>query len=104
MGDYDATHKDYSESIEALRAAIVVLEKQDYDRKQAESLMQVKALESKNLIPAEAKQVIETFLAQDPESALQVSAPEANAYEFQSKGIVEMLEKLLAKFVDERTT
>jgi len=37
-------------------------------------------------------------------STLQEAAPEANAYEFQSKGIVEMLEKLLAKFIDERTT
>merc|ERR1719321_444114 len=32
------------------------------------------------------------------------SAPEANAYEFQSHGVVEMLEKLLDKFTDERTT
>merc|ERR1712061_382394 len=29
---------------------------------------------------------------------------EANAYEFQSSGVVEMLEKLLDKFIDERTT
>merc|ERR1719324_1837620 len=35
---------------------------------------------------------------------LAVSAPEANAYEFQSSGVVEMLEKLLDKFIDERTT
>merc|ERR1719333_1382448 len=33
--DYDATHKDYSESIEALQMAIEVLKKQNYDRKQA---------------------------------------------------------------------
>merc|ERR1712224_280268 len=32
------------------------------------------------------------------------SAPEANAYEFQSSGVIEMLEKLLDKFIDERTT
>merc|ERR1719352_1627364 len=31
-------------------------------------------------------------------------APEANAYEFQSKAIVDMLQKLLGKFDDERTT
>ena len=39
-------------------------------------------------------------LGQDPMS---VSAPEANAYEFQSSGIVDMLEKLKDKFEDERT-
>merc|ERR1719201_1467385 len=33
-----------------------------------------------------------------------VSAPEANAYEFQSHGIIEMLEKVLDKFIDEKTT
>jgi DNA repair exonuclease SbcCD ATPase subunit len=62
-------------------------------------------LKDLQLIPAEAKKAIDVFL-QDVESApegLAVSAPEANAYEFQSSGVVEMLEKLLDKFVDERT-
>merc|ERR1719390_325246 len=38
--DYDATHKDYSESVDALQRAIAVLKKQSYDRKQS-SLAQV---------------------------------------------------------------
>merc|ERR1719188_1688630 len=50
------------------------------------------------------KKTIDAFLAQDPDAGLAVSAPEANAYEFQSHGIIEMLEKLLDKFIDERTT
>jgi len=105
--DYDATHKDYSESVDALERAIAVLKKQAHDRKQA-SFAQVSALKSLNLIPAEAKRTIDEFLAQDPEEAsaegLAVSAPEANGYEFQSHGVIEMLEKLLDKFIDERTT
>jgi len=56
------------------------------------------------LIPEDAKRTIDAFLAQDPDAGLAVSAPEANAYEFQSHGIIEMLEKLLDKFIDERTT
>ncbi len=40
--DYDATHKDYSESVDALQRAIAVLKKQAYDRKQKASLAQVK--------------------------------------------------------------
>merc|ERR1719155_239889 len=84
--DYDATHKDYSESVDALERAIAVLKKQAYDRKQA-SFAQVSALKNLRLIPAEAKRTIDAFLAQDPEEApadgLAVSAPEANAYEFQ---------------------
>merc|ERR1712232_416233 len=99
--DYDALHKDYSESIDALQRAIAVLKKQAYDRKQA-SFVQVSALKKLNLIPADAKKAIDLFFMQDPEG-LAVSAPEANAYEFQSHGVIEMLEKLLDKFIDERT-
>jgi len=101
--DYDAMHKDYSESVDALQRAIAVLKKQAHDRGQA-SFAQVSALKSLNLIPAEAKKAIDIFLQQDASEGLAVSAPEANAYEFQSSGVVEMLEKLLDKFIDERTT
>jgi len=100
--DYDNLHKDYSESVDALERAIAVLKKQTGDRKQA-SMLQVSALTSLNLIPEEAKRAIDAFVQEDDEG-LAVSAPEANAYEFQSSGVVEMLEKLLDKFVQERTT
>merc|ERR1719478_559386 len=102
--DYDATHKDYSESVDALQRAIAVLKKQSHDRKQG-SFVQVAALKSMNLIPKEAKKTIDLFLAQGAgDEGLAVSAPEANAYEFQSSGVVDMLSKLLDKFVDERTS
>jgi prefoldin subunit 5 len=105
--DYDALHKDYSESVDALERAIAVLKKQTGDRKQA-SLLQVSSLTKLSLIPADAKRAIEAFVQQDQEDwapeGLAVSAPEANAYEFQSNGVVEMLSKLLDKFIDERTT
>merc|ERR1719396_30736 len=97
--DYDATHTDYSESVDALERAIAVLKKQAHDRKQA-SLLQLKKL---RLIPDDAKRAIDAFLQQDPDEGLAVSAPEANAYEFQSQGVIEMLEKLLDKFMGERT-
>jgi len=104
--DYDATHKDYTESVEALQMAIAVLKKQAFDRKQAGSLAQVSALKYQSLIPDDAKKAIDTFLEQDTseDASLDASAPEADAYEFQSHGIIEMLEKLLDKFIDERTT
>merc|ERR1719229_499534 len=100
--DYDATHKDYSESIDALERAIAVLKKQAYDRKQA-SFAQVASLQKLNLIPDEAKRTIDAFLQQEPDEGLAVSAPEAYGYEFQSQGVIEMLEKLLDKFISERT-
>lgn len=75
--------QDYSESVDALERAIAVLKKQAYDRKQGESLAQVAQLQ---LIPEHAKKVIGAFLAQGDELGsqdLDVTAPEANAYEFQ---------------------
>merc|ERR1719395_22424 len=63
--DYDATHKDYTESVEALQMAIAVLKKQAFDRKQAGSLAQVSALKYQSLIPDDAKKAIDTFLEQD---------------------------------------
>merc|ERR1719219_2268431 len=100
--DYDATHKDYSESIDALERAIAVLKKQAYDRKQA-SFAQLSSLRALDLIPDDAKKAIDVFLQQEPDEGLAVSAPEAYGYEFQSQGVIEMLEKLLDKFIDERT-
>ena len=89
--DYDATHKDYSESIDALERAIAVLKKQAYNRKQA-SFAQVKALNSLELIPKEAKKAINVFLERDPAEGLAVIAPETSGHEFQSQGAIEMLE------------
>merc|ERR1719499_2481598 len=102
-GDYDKLHKDYSESVDALQRAIVVLKKQAHNRKQAEALVQVSALKEMSLIPPEAKKTIDAFLQAPDDEGLAVSAPEAAGYEFQSHGIIEMLEKLLDKFIDKRT-
>merc|ERR1719503_266598 len=56
-----------------------------------------------NLIPKETKRVIDAFLGDEPSDALAVTAPEASGYEFQSHGVIDMLEKLLDKFISERT-
>mmetsp|Transcript_108262 Transcript_108262/g.170698 ORF Transcript_108262/g.170698 Transcript_108262/m.170698 type:complete len:676 (+) Transcript_108262:58-2085(+) len=100
--DFTATVRDYTESIDALREAISVLKKQAYDRKQAaliqSSLIQVRSLK---LVPVATKRALTNFLQQDPE--LEYQAPEANAYEFQSGGVVDMLEKLNDEFSSKRT-
>merc|ERR1719163_1536895 len=95
--DFTATVTDYTESIDAVSGAIAVLKKQAHDRKQADliqtSLVQVRSLK---LVPVASKNALTSFLQQAPE--LEVSAPEANAYEFQSGGVVDMLEKLNDEF------
>jgi len=95
--DFIATQTDYSESIDAVSGAIVVLKKQTPDKAQADllqaSLIQVRSLK---LVPSASKDVLGSFLQQDPELAY--DAPEANAYENQSGGVIEMLEKLNDEF------
>jgi len=92
--DYSAQHLDFSESIDAIERAISVLKARSADVPQ--SLLQVQASQH---IPPEAKAVIESFLAM---SAGDLGVPEANAYEFQSGGVVAVLEKLRLKFQDQR--
>merc|ERR1719199_278611 len=100
--DFQVEHKDYSESLDALDRAIVVLKKKDFDREQASSLLQQVSLLAR--VPEKARRTIAAFLATDVEirqDPLSVSAPEASGYEFQSGGVVDMLENLKEKFEDE---
>jgi prefoldin subunit 5 len=112
--EYDETHADYSESIDAVERAIAVLSKQDFDRAQASSLLQKVA--SLKRTPPGAQSVVASLLAADDDIddpfasqtpgavGMSVTAPEAHAYTFQSSGVVTMLKKLKDKFDDERTT
>lgn len=94
--DYDAAHADYSESIDAIERAIAVLKKRQADIPQ--SLLQ---LSKSNDIPAKARAILASMLQVQESLASDNAAPEANAYEFQSGGVVTMLEKLLHEFEDE---
>jgi predicted nucleic acid-binding Zn-ribbon protein len=93
--DYNAAHKDLSESIDAVARAIQVLKQREADVPQ--SLLQVSTLSG---VSAQEKAIINSFLAF--QSSDSVGAPEANAYEFQSGGVVSLLEKLKLKFEDQR--
>jgi hypothetical protein len=98
-GDFGKKHKDLSETIDALDRALVVLKKQDYDRAQAESLLQEVSVLAR--VPAKQKNVLAAFLATDDEvTSFQPGV--AKGYEFQAGGIVEMLTDLKEKFEDER--
>merc|ERR1719428_2404271 len=79
--DYTATHADYSSSIEALEDGIATLQKQNHDVGQAAAaLLQI---QGKQLVSPEAKAAIDRYLAQDRDEnlAVEVQAPEANAFE-----------------------
>jgi len=92
--DYVATHKDLTASINALGGAIDVIKKASGKTPgAAAALMQVS---TSRFLPKDAKDLLAAFL--------DTTAPgEANAYESQSSGIIDMLEKLNGKFDDERS-
>jgi len=92
--DYKAEHADLSESVDALDRAIATLKNKDVSTPQ--SLIQ---LQGNSRVPARVKATITAFLGLSEESG----APEAAAYEFQSGGLVDMMEKLKIKFEDQRT-
>merc|ERR1719199_158461 len=94
--DFTATVTDYTESIDAVSGAISVLKKREADKSQA-ALIQVSSLK---LVPVASKKALAAFLQGD---GLDYSAPEANAYEFQSGGVVDMLEKLNDEFSSKKT-
>merc|ERR1719158_2829590 len=96
--DFKLEETDYMESIDALGRAIQVLKQRTADIPQ--SLLQLKA---STRIPQRAKTLIESFLELKADTTQETAAgaPEANAYEFQSGGVVAMLEKLEEKFEDE---
>merc|ERR1719424_942535 len=102
--DFTATVTDYTESIDAVSGAINTLKQQAFDRKQADliqtSLIQVRSLK---LVPAASKKALTSFLQQPAQVEKGQADGEANAYEFQSGGVVEMLEKLNDEFSTKKT-
>jgi predicted nucleic acid-binding Zn-ribbon protein len=100
--DFVATQADYTSSIHALDDGIETLKAQQAHTGGVHTaLNQIAALPK---VPEEARKAILAFVqhGQDPEENLAVSAPEANAYESQAGGIIDMITKLRGKFEDER--
>eukprot|EP00746_Dinoflagellata_sp_MGD_P153615 gnl/MRDRNA2_/MRDRNA2_84343_c0_seq2.p1 gnl/MRDRNA2_/MRDRNA2_84343_c0~~gnl/MRDRNA2_/MRDRNA2_84343_c0_seq2.p1 ORF type:complete len:720 (-),score=259.46 gnl/MRDRNA2_/MRDRNA2_84343_c0_seq2:21-2180(-) len=96
--DFVAESTDYAESIDALDRAIIVLTKNAADKKQAHvSLMQVAQL---TMLPERMKAMVSAFMAvmDSDEDGQAPTPPEANAYENQSGGIVDMLKNLQDDF------
>jgi hypothetical protein len=88
-----AIQADYAESVDALGRAIQEMSKQDYSRPQAEMLLQQLAKTTPGM-----QRVLAAFLQ---EGTQQDGAPAVAAYEFQSGGIIAVLEGLEKKFKEE---
>jgi len=102
---YVAESTDYAESVSALGRAIDAMSKEDYDRPgSAAALLQVS---QSSRLPEKAKDVIAAFMeyseSSDDDGFGDYAAPEANAYEFQSGGIIGTLKSLLDDFRAQKT-
>jgi len=86
---------DYGESIDALDRAILVMEEKNRDIPGAGASLIQTAVTDKRL-PAKAQSLISAFLGLEDGDSFE--PPEANAYEAQSGGIIEMLKKLKDEF------
>jgi len=91
--EYVKVSTDYSESVDALERAIQIMTAQAYDRPQAEMLLQQMAKTTPGMT-----RVLAAFLQ---ERERQDGAPTVAAYDFQSGGIIDLLEGLLKKFKGE---
>jgi len=95
--DLEALHKDLVDSIEATARAVETLKAQ-----LPSGFLFLQKVASLKRLPVKAKRTIMAFLSSnDREDPLSVTAPEAAVYEFQSGGVVEMIEKLEDKFKGE---
>jgi len=92
--DLEELHKDLVDSIAATKRAVETLKAQ-----LPSGFLFLQKVATLKRLPPKAKRTIMAFLSdrQEPDP-LSVTAPEAAAYEFQSGGVVEMLEKLDGKF------
>merc|ERR1719182_87094 len=94
--DLEALHRDLTDSIDATARAVETLKAQ-----LPSGFLFLQKVATLKHLPPRAKRTIMAFLSssdkQEPDP-LSVTAPEAAAYEFQSGGVVEMLEKLDGKF------
>lgn len=109
--DFRVTLTDFSESIDALTRALKVLKASD--EKVSLSLVQLSAVRQLKNLPKEAIESIDAYLAEPPpapaSAALLEQASDSvkptfapNTYDFQSGGVVSMLQDLLDKFVYQR--
>jgi len=90
--EYVEAQEDLAESVDALGRAIQTLKAQSFNRPQAFAQLQAMAKKSAGM-----RKVLAALLQED-QTAGDDGAPAVAAYEFQSSGIVDILDKLLDKF------
>jgi len=96
--EYSKISTDYAESVDALERAIQTMESKNYNVSEAEALLQKMAIAKPGM-----QRVLAAFIQAGQQESKQASmgGPAVAAYEFQSGGIVALLESFLKKFKGE---
>merc|ERR1719161_3093652 len=94
--EYSKISTDYSESVDALERAIHTMESKNYNVPEAEAFLQKQAVAKPGM-----RRVLAAFLQETQKQESARGGPSVNAYEFQSGGIIQLLEKFLTKFKGE---
>merc|ERR1719277_838896 len=94
--EYVKLSTDYSESVDALERAIQTMQSRNYDVPQAEAFLQKMAVAKPGM-----RRVLAAFIQETQNQEAARGGPAVAAYEFQSGGIIELLEKFLKKFKGE---
>merc|ERR1719253_84859 len=90
--EYKEISTDYSESVDALERAIQTMESKNYNVPEGAALLQKMAINKPGM-----QRVLAAFVQAGQEETSR-GGPAVNAYEFQSGGIIQLLEKFLTKF------
>merc|ERR1719335_1879174 len=94
--EYVKISTDYSESVDALERAIQTMESRNYNVPEAQAFLQKQAVAKPGM-----RRVLAAFLQETQTQEVARGGPSVNAYEFQSGGIIQLLEKFLTKFKGE---
>merc|ERR1719324_1062410 len=94
--EYSKISTDYAESVDALERAIQTMESKNYNVPEAEALLQKMAISKPGM-----QRVLAAFIQEGQHGEVARGGPAVNAYEFQSGGIISLLEKFLKKFQGE---
>jgi len=94
--DFVKISTDYSESVDALERAIQTMQSRSMDVPEASAFLQKQAVAKPGM-----RRVLAAFLQETQQQEVARGGPAVAAYEFQSGGIVALLEKFLKKFQGE---
>eukprot|EP00928_Gymnodinium_smaydae_P054004 TRINITY_DN37857_c0_g1_i1.p1 TRINITY_DN37857_c0_g1~~TRINITY_DN37857_c0_g1_i1.p1 ORF type:complete len:723 (-),score=210.08 TRINITY_DN37857_c0_g1_i1:141-2309(-) len=94
-----AEAQDYTESISALERALMTLQSQAHDRPASAALAELSSVRARAPTElASAVAALQAFSQSEAPAGLSYDAPQANAYEFQSSSIVDLLKRLKDEF------